>query len=294
MSPRENGAPASEFPALGPGVYGVLFRNEWFKTRHRLAFLVTLALFAFIHVMDFGDNVLRARRDEDYTFGLPESWSSIFSGDSTLLLIFGSIVVIMLASSEFTWRTARQNVIDGLSKTQWYWGKVIMLGLVAVIFLVTRLGIAGGAALLGTDLAQPPGQIFPLSALVAAAALLLAFLNVGSLALFCALTIRSSGPAMAVWFFWITLGEQLVPSLIIRVLPAAEPVLGMLPFNASQQVLAFWKFDGPTYQGMVERARAAAEAVPTLPDLRLWLALNAGYALLFLVVTYVVFRRRDL
>ena len=290
----EGAAPASRYPALGPGVWAVLLRNEWFKARHRLAFVVTLALFAFIQLMEYGDNALRARRDEDYSFALPEAWSAVFGDDSVILLIFGSIVVVMLASSEFTWRTARQNVIDGLSKTQWYWGKVIMLGIVAMVFLVTKLVLAGGAAALGTDFAATTDPVLPLSALAATSALLLAFLNVGALALLCAMTIRSSGPAMAVWFFWITLGEQLVPSLVTRVLPATEPFFAMLPFSASQQVLEFWRFDAPTYQRMVERAEAAGEAAPVLPDMTLWVGLNAGYALLFLAVTYVLFRRRDL
>jgi len=283
-----------EYPALGPAVWGVLLRNEWFKARHRLAFLVTLALFTFIHVMDYGESVVRARRDADYTFGLPEAWRSIFAGDSTLLLIFGSIAVIMLASSEFTWRTARQNVIDGLDKAQWYWGKVIMLGIVAVSFMGMKLGLGMGAALLGTDFGATSGPAVPFSVVVATLALLLAFLNVGALALFCSLTIRSSGPAMAVWFFWITLGEQLVPSMINRVVPAAAPILAMLPFSASQQVLAFWRFDSATYQGMIEAAGEAGEALPELPNMFLWVGLNAGWAAIFLAVTYLTFRRRDL
>lgn len=286
--------PHGEYPALGSGVWGVLLRNEWFKAVHRPAFVVALGLFTFIQLMEYGDNALRARRDEDYTFGLPEAWSSIFSGDSTLLLIFGSIVVIMLASSEFTWRTARQNVIDGLHKTQWYWGKVIMLVLVAVVFLVMKLGVAGGAAAVGTDYAAASGPLVPLSVVLATAALLVAFINVGGLALLRSLTIRNSGPAMAVWFFWITLGEQLVPAMINRVWPAAESVLGMLPFNASQQVLAFWKFDTATYERIVERAQAAGDTVPELPNMTLWVGLNAGWAVLFLAVTYIAFRRRDL
>jgi ABC-2 type transport system permease protein len=290
------GAAASggSYPALGPGVWAVLLRNEWFKARHRLAFVVTLSLFAFIQLMEYGDNAVRARRDADYTFALPEAWSAVFSDDSVILLIFGSIVVVMLASSEFSWRTARQNVIDGLSKTQWYWGKVIMLGIVAVAFLTTKLGIAGGAAALGTDFAEATGPVVPLSVLAATGALLLAFLNVGALALLCAMTIRSSGPAMAVWFFWITLGEQLVPSLVTRVLPAAQPFFAMLPFSSAQQVLEFWRFDLGTYQRMVERAQAAGEAAPQLPDMSVWVGLNAGYAMLFLAVTYALFRRRDL
>lgn len=282
------------YPALGPGVWGVLLRNEWFKARRRLAFMVTLGLFTFIHVMEYGEQALDARRDPEQTFALPEAWSSIFNGNSTILLIFASIAVIMLASSEFTWRTARQNVIDGLSKTQWYWGKVLMLAIVAVVFLATKLVISVGAAAVGTDFAQASAPIFPLSAFAATGALLLAFLSVGGLALLCATTIRSSGPAMAVWFFWITLGEQLIPSLVTRVLPAAESALQMLPFNASQQVLAFWRFDSATYQRMVERAQAAGETAPELPDMVLWVGLNGGWTLVFVVVGYVLFRRRDL
>jgi ABC-type transport system involved in multi-copper enzyme maturation permease subunit len=285
---------ARRYPALGPAVWSVLLRNEWFKARHRLAFIVSLALFAFVHVMEYGDNVLRARRDEDYTFALPDAWSAIFGDESVILLIFASIAVVMLASSEFSWRTARQNVIDGLSKTQWFWGKVIMLGIVAVAFLSTKLLIGGGGAALGTDFGSAARPAVPWSAVAATGALLLAFLNVGGLALLCATTIRSSGPAMAVWFFWITLGEQLVPSLLVRVLPSAQPMLGMLPFNASQQILDFWRFDQPTFQRMVERAQAAGETVPELPNMVFWLGLNAGWAILFVTVAYALFRRRDL
>ncbi|MDX1579567.1 MAG: hypothetical protein R3266_13870, partial [Gemmatimonadota bacterium] len=109
-------------PALGPGIWAVLLRNEWFKTRKRLAFWLTLGFFAFITTMDNGEELF----DDEPTFYLPEAWSSIFSDQSVLLVIFGCIAVIMLAASEFSWRTARQNVIDGLSKTQWFWGKYML------------------------------------------------------------------------------------------------------------------------------------------------------------------------
>lgn len=281
-------------PALGPGVWTVLLRNEWFKARHRTAFVVTLGFYAFIQLMDHGDDFLRARGDDDSTHALPEAWSSIFSDDSVLLLIFGSIALMMLVSSEFTWRTARQNVIDGLAKTQWFWGKVMLLVLVGLVFLSTKIIIGGGAALLGTDLSSEAGPIVPSSVLAASASLLLAFLSVGGLALLLALTVRNSGPAIAVWFFWIAFGEQLVPSLIARLVPAAEPVLAMLPFSASQRVMSFWIFDAPTYARMVARAEAAGEAAPELPDVAMWLGVNAGWAIVFLVAAFVLFRRKDL
>ena len=292
MSAPTSGA-ESRHPALGPGVWAVLIRNEWFKARHRLAFAVTLAFFAFIHVMETADEVLGAREREDQSYGLPGAWGDVFTEDSILLLIFASIAIIMLVSSEFTWRTARQNVIDGLSKMQWFWGKVILLLITGVVFIGVKLLIVVGPAVPGTDFAAGASVVSG-SVFVALGALFLAYLSAGALALLCSLTIRSSGPAMAVWFFWITLGEQLLPSLVQRVLPALAPVLGLLPFSAAQQILPFWLYDQPTYQRMVEAAEAAERTAPEMPNVLLLLGVNAGWAVIFIGVAWVLFRRRDL
>ena len=282
------------YPALSHRVWGVLARNEWFKTRKRPAFYVTLGFFTFVTLMDHGESAFRARRDVDYTYGLPEAWSSVFSGDSVLMLIFGSIALIMLISSEFTWRTARQNVIDGLSKAQWFWGKVMLLPLLGVLFLAVKVLIGGGAALLGSGLGVGSGPAFPLSVVAASGALLLAFCSVGGLALLFSLTIRSSGPAMAVWFFWIALGEQLVPQLLGRAFPALRPALGMLPFNAAQRLLEFASFDPVAYERLVLAAQEAERAVPELPSLTLSLAVNAAWVVAFLGIGYVLYQRKDL
>jgi ABC-type transport system involved in multi-copper enzyme maturation permease subunit len=287
-------SPGRVYPALEPGVWRLLLRNEWFKARRRVAFLVTLALFAFINLMDHGGDYLRARRDPEFTYALPGAWQGIFSDDSIILLIFASIAVIMLISSEFSWRTARQNVIDGLSKEQWYWGKVLLVVLVGVVFVVTKLLIGGGMAALGTDLGTVGGAAFPLSVVTASLGLFLAYLSVAGLALLVSVMIRSSGPAMAVWFFWITLGEQLLPSLVTRVLPATQPAFGYLPFSAAQKLLAFWVFDAGVYGDLVARAQEAEQAVPELPNALLWMGVNAGWAVVFVAVGYGLFRRRDL
>jgi hypothetical protein len=286
--------PARSYPALEPGVWRLLLRNEWFKARHRLAFLVTLALFAFINLMDHGGDYLRTRRDPEFSYALPDAWRGIFSNDSVVLLIFASIAVIMLVSSEFSWRTARQNVIDGMSKEQWYWGKVLLVVLVGIVFILTKLLIGGGMAALGTDFGAAGETVFPLSVVTASLGLFLGYLSVGGLALFVSVTIRSSGPAMAVWFFWITLGEQLLPALVTRILPATQPAFGYLPFSASQKMLEFWVFDAGVYAGLVARAQEAEQAVPELPNVFLWYGVNAGWAVVFVAVGYGLFRRRDL
>ena len=282
------------YPALGPGVWPVLLRNEWFKATRRLAFLVTFGLFAFIMVMDHGSDLRQAQTSEDATYALPDAWGSVFSDDSILLVIFATLTVIMLVSSEFTWRTARQNVIDGLDKAQWFWGKVILVVVVGLVFLAAKLLVGGGAAALGTDFAAATGPLVPGSVFAATAALFVAYLSSASLGLLCAVAIRNSGPAIAVWFFWITLGEQLLPALVLRVLPALEPVFAFLPFSAAQRVFPFAVFDADAYARMVARAEAAERAIPEVVDGLLWTGVNAAWAAVFILGAYTLYRRRDL
>jgi hypothetical protein len=107
-------------------------------------------------------------------------------------------------------------------------------------------------------------------------------------------TIRNSGPAIAVWFFWISLGEQLLPALVTRVLPSTEPAFAFLPFAAAQRVLSFWIFDADAYARVVASAQAAERAVPELPNALLWMGVNAAWAGAFIAASYVAFRRKDL
>jgi hypothetical protein len=282
------------YPALGASVWRVLLRNEWFKATRRLAFLVTFGLFAFIHIMDHGSDLREAMQNPERSYALPDAWSSVFGSDSILLLIFATLAVIMLVSSEFTWRTARQNVIDGLDKNQWFWGKVILVLMVGLVFLGTKLLVGVGTAAVGTDFSAATGSIVPLSVFAATGALFVAYLTSASMGLLAAVTIRNSGPAIAVWFFWITLGEQLLPALLGRAIPVLQPAFAFLPFTAAQQVLSFSAFDAATYARRVERAQAAEQAIPELVNGALWTGVNAAWAAAFFATAYWAFRRRDL
>ena len=280
-------------PALGPGVWLVLLRNEWFKARHRPAFVITLGLFTFIQLMQYGSQAVEARRSPERSFGLPDAWADVLGSGSTVLLIFGCICVIMLVSSEFTWRTARQNVIDGLSKTQWFWGKALMVAIVGACFVAAQIVSGAGAAALGTDFAAG-GALVPGSVWLATAGLVIAFFNLSALALLCSVTIRAAGPAMAVWFFWISLGEQLLPQIVGQVVPSVERLAALLPFQSSQQLLPFWHYDAATYARLVASATEGGNPVPELPNMLLWTALNAGWGVVFVAIAFYAFKRRDL
>ena len=103
------------------------FRSEMRKMWKRPATWVTLGLFGLMTVADLIGEYRRARKDPDDPFFLPDAWSQILGEEVMVGFIFASVLVILLVAAEFSWRTARQNVIDGLSKTQWYWAKVLLI-----------------------------------------------------------------------------------------------------------------------------------------------------------------------
>ncbi len=277
-------------PPLSARVWGVLLENEWFKMRKRLAFWMTLGFYCFITFMVNAESAF----DDDSTFALPEAWDSIFSDSSTVFVIFASIALIMLASSEFSWRTARQNVIDGLSKKQWFWGKAMLLPLLGFVFLSAKLALSIGLALPDTIGAEASGPIFPGSVLAACAGLFLVFLNVGGLALLLSTAIRSAGPAMAAWFFWIGFGEQLFPAILTRFLPSMEAAFRYFPFASAGPLTQFAMYDDAAFQRLSERAEQAERAVPELPGMLFTVSVNLGWAVFFISLAYLLFRRRDL
>jgi len=50
--------------------------------------------------------------------------------------VFLAIIIILLIGNEFTYRTFKQNVIDGLERTELIWGKLIVIFSIAIYTLV--------------------------------------------------------------------------------------------------------------------------------------------------------------
>lgn len=275
----------------GARVFGVLLRNEWFKARKRVAFWIALGFYAFFTIMNHGQPFLE--RSEG--FRLPDVWTAVFGDESTMVVIFAALTLVLLCATEFGWRTARQNVIDGLSKSQWFWGKALLLPMVGLAFVGVHVLIPTVLALIRTDFAAAEGPLVPLSVLQAAGGLGLAFLSVAALAFLLSLVIRRTGAALAVWFLWIgPIESGMLPALVGRFLPDHTGWLEYLPFTNGFPLLEFRNYDAPAY----ERYAAAVEAAGRTPSPPLdpaWhLVAAAAWTALLVGIAYISFRRRDL
>ena len=134
-----------------------LLQIEWLKVKKyntfwiiSLLFLILIALtnhFIISGIMNAGAkgvNVLVA----DYSF------SNVWNKVSYITKVFSgllSVIIIILTTNEFQFRTNRQNIIDGWKREQFFhakWGVVIVLSLVVTIYAVLQgifFGLSGGS-----------------------------------------------------------------------------------------------------------------------------------------------------
>lgn len=67
----------------------------------------------------------------------PWIWQNItYFATYRYVLIFPAIIIIILITNEFTYRTIRQNVINGMSKSELLVSKLLLIGLMSVIITI--------------------------------------------------------------------------------------------------------------------------------------------------------------
>lgn len=135
-----------------------LLKAEWLKMRKYIPFWLMLAIimisFPGINYMFHGEyKEIMARKDAGgdilqmlvgNPFAFPEAWHTV-AFFSSIFIFIPAILVIMFITNEYTFKTQRQNVIDGWSRNQFMWSKfidVLMIALlVTILYTVVTLAI---------------------------------------------------------------------------------------------------------------------------------------------------------
>lgn len=286
---REAGGPAEGGGRLG----GVVLRNELAKMIHRPATLITAGFLLLVNGLTFGQAWWRARGGED-TFALPGAWPSIVTQNAQGTLIFGSVLLILLVASEFSWRTARQNVIDGLSREVWFRGKVYLMVVVGLLLLLLQAGVGAAFAVAGTDPLSLRSALPDARHLSAMGGFLLAFLGFGSLALVAAVSIRGTGATLGVWFLYVAVVERLVGAGLARLGGLVEQAARYLPRAVFDQLVVYVQHDPAALAEAAARAARAGSPPPEAWSWSVLLPVAVGWIVVFVVASHLVFVHRDL
>ena len=127
---------------------------------------------------------------------------------SFLLFILGLLMIISI-TNEFSYKTHRQNIIDGLSRTQFISTKMMVAVLLTaiatiIVFLTAYLFGMGGKAAFSSEGIQYVGYFF------------LQSLSYTAVALLFGLLFRRSGIAIGVYFLYMLVLDELIAALLKR------------------------------------------------------------------------------
>ena len=273
----------------------VLARNEWIKTTKRFAFWVTLLSLGGLTSFMVMDRRMSGISQENVSLlQLPEGWRYILSEPGPLPGMFAAVLTILLVANEFSWRTARQNVIDGLSREQFYTGKAILLPAIslAVVFLVSGLG--AGIALWGTDLTHLQGPLVGPNDLSLMGGVFLSTVGMGSMALLLSVTVRSGGPAIALLFLYMSFGERVLAQLLHRFVPSVDPLLPFRPFELFMTLTRSEHFYPAVQEAAIAEAVEQGRKAPMFMDPGIMSLAATAWVVAFILAGFMAVRKRDL
>jgi ABC-type transport system involved in multi-copper enzyme maturation permease subunit len=193
-------------------------KTEWLKMKNYRAFWwvmgITALTYPGVNYMFLGIyNHITEKRSQmgsvvkmimGNPFAFPDTWQSV-AYFSSLFVFIPAIVIIMLITNEYSYKTSRQNIIDGWSRKDFLTGKLVDVAILSIIItlLYAVVALALGISNTSDSSASKWGQSYyiALFALQSFSQLSLAFLA--------GFLIRKSFMALAVFSFYFLIAEPI-------------------------------------------------------------------------------------
>jgi ABC-2 type transport system permease protein len=196
-----------------------LLKVEWMKIKNYNAFIVissffTLGVFAANYLAyAFKKNVIDPADptgliSSGSPFGFPNVWQTV-SYYSGLMLLLPGLLILILVTNEFTYRTHRQNIIDGISRNQFTEVK-LLLGVITALASTLLVFIA--ALLFGFIVNT---GTFSFSGISNIGYFFLKALTYNFIAILIGVLVRRTGFAIAVFFIYTVLENGISVLLLV-------------------------------------------------------------------------------
>jgi len=257
-----------------------VYRLELFKMLKRPAAWVTYLCFLTLTTLIFATQPPGAPHSPRH--GFPDALPAILTGDASLASTFGVVLIVLMICSEFDWKTSRQNIIDGLSKRQWFTGKALLLPTVAITLYLTRFAVGSIFALLATSGSHAHPYDPTATYILAGCGFLVGMLCYASIALCLSVAVRSSGPALAIVLLYQVLDN--IAAVILRSHRLGD-IAEWLPLQVQSALVA--------YNQYLPHGASADNPLGHSHTGMLFLTAGAWVAVL-LLVSYRVYMKRDL
>jgi ABC-2 type transport system permease protein len=215
-----------------------LLKIEWLKIKRYRTFWI-LAIFFIVLLPLFNYQVLKGMvklgnntinlLNQSYAF--PQVWGNVgFWG--SIFVMFLSILIIILTTNEYTFRTSRQNIIDGWQRLEFYHAKVY---LVLAISIVCTLYVFITGLLFGISTSGSLDHMF--SGLDKVFYFFVLTLNYLGLALLISVYIKRSGLSIGLFLLYCLVIENILKGILNWKFDTKYG--DFLPLQSSDELLPF-------------------------------------------------------
>ncbi|MEO7313408.1 MAG: ABC transporter permease [Chitinophagaceae bacterium] len=218
-----------------------LLQIEWMKVRNYRTFWILAALFV-IAVIGINYISFRINTEVNNTtsavglgtgnpFDFPQIWNTM-AWMSSMLLYFPGFIMIFLISNEFTFKTHRQNIIDGLSRKEFVMIKLNVALIIAIVttlivFLVTLLfGLLGGGKF-SLEGIEYMGYFFICSFIYILFAMVIALL------------LRKAALSVGIYFIYGLIIDNVIPALLRKSFDGKPYGSYIMPLDVADGLLPF-------------------------------------------------------
>ena len=260
-----------------------LYKVELFKMIKRPAARFTLLIFAGLVIFSSASMYYNSMANQNFYFGFPNAWGLIFIMTSMPVSIFTSVLVILLVANEFDWRTSRQNIIDGLSRGEWFMAKLTLLPTIVLLLYIPLLIYDVSLAWLGTDPSIENAFVITNTQYLAFLGTLIGVACYATIALLFAMLARTAGAALGITILYPFIDDRI--SQTVRGF-GHENLADCFPFEV---VKALYNYAQYFPEGSVRRGWTVAEwNTPVL------FATGIGWIIVFLIASWLIYSKRDL
>jgi len=264
-----------------------LLQLEWSKFRKNsvISLLMVFFLLFFPLSLYFGsvlDKVADFFPMKVDILAAPLIWDYLGYAGNWIVFFFLGVMVIYTVTVDVTNKTMRQNIITGMSRTEYYLAKVsviLVLATVATLYYFLLAVIIGGlntdgssiSEILKNDLAVPRFWLMSF-----------AYMN---FALLIAFVIRKAGVAVFIYLTYILMGEPLIKIWLQKYL-SESTVMNYLPMNSVEDLMpapVFKMAENLTTDGSEVLLGHGQAAIAT-----------TIYAVIFIFLSYRFFLSKDM
>ncbi len=270
-----------------------LLKTEWLKIKNYPAFwlLIGLCILSYPGVnyifLNMFESIVKKENAAGQMIGMflgdPFSFPEIWRTSAYLTSVFvfiPAVLVIMLITNEYTYKTNRQNIIDGWSRRDFMFAK--LLDVILIVFMVTLLYAAVAFIIGYTNTTEKKASHWSLAYYIGLFAL--QTFSQLSLAFMVGLLVRKSFLALAIFLFYSIVAEPIAVNLL-RYKFFRNDIGRFFPLEISDRMIpppAFMsRFDESAYQGSLDAVKY-----------------HIVYTLLLVIITwginYGIYQKRDL